>query len=168
MVLKVGDAVDVVGAPIACFAITASGRDGIACVLWNGDKPKAKSYGVGLSVNGTASLQRLNADGSSSTVIKRKLQAVTAAGKVHRLKVGDVFGMQVDDSIALGCRILDVTTKSVEPIYRGRKVSCWLATETMPKANSWGISISAKFAGVFHFTARSDVDAARSTMRRQP
>lgn len=165
--LKVGDAVDVVGTPIACFAITSNKQDGIACVLWRNGKPKPDSFGAGLSVEGTASLQRLKADGSSSTVIKRKLQTHTG-GTVYKVKVGDLFGMQVDDEIALGCRVLNVTSTSVQPLYRGKKVSCWLASPSAPKANSWGISISAKFAGIFHLTARSQVDPAKSTTRRQP
>ncbi len=167
--LKVGDAVDVRGTPIACVAITSNAQDGVACVIWQKNKPKPRSYGVGLSVKGTASLQHLNADGSSSTVVKRKLpqRVLRAHGAVYRLTVGDAFGMQVSDRVALGCRILNVTTTSVAPVYRGTKVSCWLATSTKPLANSWGVSLSAKFAGVFHFTARSEVDANKATMRRQ-
>jgi hypothetical protein len=164
--LKVGDTVDVLGTPVLCVAITSNKQNGIACVLWSKDKPRAPSYGVGLSVKGTASLEHLKADGSSATVIKRKL-ASRSASKVYKLTVGDSFGMQISDKVALGCRIINVTSTAVEPLYRGTKVSCWLATATTPLPNTWGVSISAKFAGVFHFTATSQVDPNKATMRRQ-
>ena len=50
--LKVGDAIDVVGTKIACFAINSSAKDGIACVLWKSSKAMTGSYGVGLAVDG--------------------------------------------------------------------------------------------------------------------
>ncbi len=165
--LKIGDAVDVLGTKIACFAIKSNGKNGVGCVLWGADKPLVGSYGAGLAVDGTAIVNRIKPDGTSATVFKRKLQSAARTQKVYKLRVGDVFGFPIDSTVNLGCKILNITDSTVAPIYRGVKVSCWLATETAPVPSSWGMSISDKFAGVFQFDAKGNV-SPRGSMKRQP
>ena len=62
--------------------------------------------------------------------------------------------------------MLNVTETSVAPIYRGVKVSCWLATDN-PLPNSLGVSISDKFGGVFQFDADGGV-SSNGIVRAQP
>lgn len=162
--LKIGDAVDVVGTKIACFAIRSNGRAGVACVLWKGSDPAVGSYGVGLAVDGTVSLNRIGRNGTATTIFKRR---PAAAHRVYKLRVGDVFGLQITDEIALGCHVIDVTSTSVAPVYRGPKVSCWRATATAPLPATDGVSISDKMAGVFRFDAQGRV-SKWGIMRRQP
>ena len=165
--LKIGDAVDVVGTRVACFALKSSGKDGIGCVIWGKGKPLPGSFTVGLAVDGTAVLTKLNADGSAQQIFKRKPQTRARTAKVYKLGVGDLFGFQITSKIALGCRVLDITDKSVAPIYRGVKVSCWRATSDTPLPNSLGVSISDKFAGVFQFDAKGNV-RSNGIVRPQP
>ena len=162
--LKIGDAVDVLGTKVACFAVKSSGKDGVGCVLWGKGKPLAGSFTVGLAVDGTAVLSKLKPDGSSQQIFKRK---PARAAKVYRLGVGDVFGLQVTSKIALGCKIIDVADGAVAPIYQGVKVSCYLATATSPVPNGLGVSISDKFAGVFQFDAKGNV-MSNGIVRAQP
>ena len=110
--LKIGDAVDVVGTPMACFAITSNNKDGLACVLWKGSRPRTGTYGVGLAVDGTASLNKIKADGSGQTIFKRKLQAARTVYKAH---TGDLFGFQVNTSLSIACEVINVTSTAVEP-----------------------------------------------------
>ena len=162
--LKVGDAVDVVGTGVACFAITSNGRDGMACVLWKGSKPVAGTYGAGLAVDGTVSLTHINKDGSGTPVFKRR---PAAAHAVYKVGVGDAFGLQIDSKIALGCHVINVTSTRLQPVYRGPKVSCWRATATDPLPGTYGMSVSDKMAGVFRFDAKGRV-STWGVMRRQP
>lgn len=152
--LKIGDAVDVVNTRVACFAITSSGKDGIACVIWGKkNAPLVGSYGVGLAIDDTAVLNRIKADGTSQKIFKKRLPAaVGAARTTYKVKVGEGFGIPAANGQILGCQVLNVTSKSVEAIYRGVKVSCWFATATKPVPDRYGISISDKIAGVFRFT----------------
>ena len=165
--LKIGDAVDVLGTRVACFAVKSNGKDGVGCVIWGKGKPLAGSFTVGLAVDGTAVLSKLEADGSAHQIFKRKPQERGRTAKVYRLGVGDLFGFQIDSKIALGCRVIEVTEGSVAPIYRGVKVSCWRATSDTPLPNSLGISISDKFAGVFQFDADGAV-RPNGLVRAQP
>lgn len=162
--LKVGDAIDVVGTKIACFAINSSSKDGMACVLWKSSKPMTGSYGVGLAVDGTVTLNKLKADGTGAPVFKRKPQA---RHTVYKARVGDLFGLQIDSKTTLGYRVLNVTSTLVGPVYRGVKVSCWRATTTAPLPGTYGVSISDKMAGVFRFDAKGRV-TTWGVMRRQP
>jgi hypothetical protein len=152
--LKIGDAVDVVGTPIACFAITSNHKNGMACVLWKGSNPKIGSYGVGLAVEGTASVERIKADGSGQTVFKRKLQA---ANTVYKLHVGDLFGWQVSNDLSLGCEVINVSSNAVEPLFRGVKVTCLRSNGTTGIPNSYFVSVSSKFAGVGKFDAKGQI-----------
>lgn len=162
--LKVGDAIDVVGTKIACFAITSNSKDGIACVPWKSSKPVTGSFGAGLAVDGSVTLTKIKADGTGAPVFKRKPQA---RHTVYKAGVGDLFGWQIDSQVSLGCRVLNVTSTLVGPLYRGVKVSCWRATATTPLPGTYGVSISDKMAGVFRFDAKGRV-TSWGVMRRQP
>lgn len=170
--LKIGDAVDVVGTRVACFAIESNGKNGIACVIWSKqNEPLVGSYGVGLAVDGTAVLNRIKADGSSQTIFKKRTTASAAspaaAQTVHKVKVGEGFGLPAGKNVILGCQVLNVTSKSLAPLYRGVKVSCWLATATAPVPNEYGVSISDKMGGVFKFTKEGKL-STWGIVKRQP
>ena len=62
--LKIGDAVDVLHTRVACYALNSNGKNGIGCVLIANGKPIPGTYSVGLAVDGTAVLNKINADGS--------------------------------------------------------------------------------------------------------
>ena len=165
--LKIGDAVDVVGTRVACFAVKSSGKDGVGCLIWGKDKPLAGSYSVGLAVDGTAVLSTIKADGSTQQIFKRKPAVRGRAAKVYRVNVGDLFGLQITSTIALGCKVIKVADASVAPVYQGVKVSCYRATAESPLPDSLGVSISDKFAGVFQFDAKGAV-TSNGIMRTQP
>lgn len=152
--LKIGDAVDVVGTPLACFAITSNNKNGMACVLWKGSKPRTGTYGIGLAVDGTASIEKLKADGSGQTVFKRKLQAARTVYKAH---VGDLFGFQISNDVSIGCEVINVTSSAVEPLYRGVKVTCLRSNGKTGIPSSYFVSVSSKFAGVGRFDAKGAV-----------
>ena len=162
--LKIGDAIDVVGTRIACFAIKSNGKNGRACVLLKGSTPIVGSYGAGLAVDGTAVLNKIKADGTADQVFKRRLQA---ARTVYKVKTGDLFGFQITNTLSLGCRVINVTQTNVAAVYRGVKVSCWRATATQPLPNTYGVSISDKFAGVFRFDGKGNV-TSWGLMKPQP
>jgi hypothetical protein len=162
--LKIGDAIDVVGTRVACFALRSNGKNGMACVLLRGSNPIVGSYGAGLAADGTAVLNKIKADGSADDVFRRKLQA---ARTVYKAKTGDLFGLQLTNTIGLGCRVIDVTATNLAPVYRGVKVSCWRATATQPLPNTYGVSISDRFAGVFRFDAKGK-PTTWGVMRQQP
>lgn len=162
--LKIGDAVDVVGTKIACYAINSNGKNGVACVLLaRSGKPVTGSYGAGLAVDGTAVITKIKADGSGAPVFKRKLQR---AAKVYRVRAGDVFGFQIDANISLGCQVINVTSTLVGPLYRGVKVSCFRATATKALPSTYGVSISDKMAGVYLLDAKSRVTSAGKAFRQ--
>jgi len=165
--LKLGDAVDVVGTRVACFAVKSNGKDGVACVIWGKGKPLVGSYTVGLAVDGTAVLGKIKPDGSSQQIFKRRLESRSRSAKVYKLGVGDVFGLQITSKIALGCKVINVADPSVGPIYQGVKVSCYRATADNPLPNTLGVSISDKFAGAFQFDAKGGV-SSNGIIRAQP
>ncbi|HET7568022.1 MAG TPA: hypothetical protein VFJ91_08540 [Gaiellaceae bacterium] len=167
--LRIGDAVDVLGTRIACFAITSNSKDGIACLLWKGGKVLPSSFGVGLAVDGTAVVNRIDAKGNSTKVWKKRLPASrgAASGKVYKIGVGGGFGIPVSSEVVLGCEVLNVTSTAVEPLYRGVKVSCWPATATKAVPNRYGVSISDRFAGVFKITPQGSM-STWGYVKRQP
>jgi hypothetical protein len=165
--LQMDDVVDVTGTRIACVALTSSGKRGVACLLWRGGKPLTASVGAGLAEDGTAVLTRVKADGSSQQILKRRSTALRAAERVHRVRVGDVFGFPITSSTSLGCKVLRITDPKLDPLFRGVRVSCWRATTTAPLPRSWGMSISDRMAGVFRFDARGEVSSV-GVVRRQP
>lgn len=150
--LKIGDAVDVVGTPLACFAVHSNNKDGLACVLWQGNKPKVGTYAVALAVDGTASLKKLKADGSGQTIFKRKLQAARTVYKAH---AGDLFGFQVNNTLAIACEVINITSTAVEPSLRGVKVVCLRSNGTTAIPTSYFVTLSAKVAAVSKFDAKS-------------
>jgi hypothetical protein len=162
--LSVGDAVLVKGTKIVCYALKSNGKIGMACLLLKGNKPQTGSYGAGLAEDGTAVLNKIKADGSSQKIFKRKLQA---AHTVYRVKVGDIFGLALPHGLSDGCKVINVTSASVAPIYRGTKVSCWRSTATAPLPKTYGVSISDKFAGVFKFDGHGKV-TSWGFVRKQP
>lgn len=162
--LSVGDAVDVVNTKIACYAIKSNGKVGMACALLKGSKPQTASYGVGLAADGTAVVTKVRRDGSGTKVFNRRLQS---HARVYRAHVGDLFGLQLTKRVSIGCRVIRVTSSVVQPLYRGLKVSCWRATATAPLPQTYGVSISDKFAGVFRFDSKGRV-TTWGWMRKQP
>ncbi len=163
--LKIGDVVDVAGTPVVCVAMTSNHKNGIACVLWKGSKPMVGTYGVGLAVDGTAEIEKLKAGGGSQTIFKRKLQSVRAT--VYKAHVGDLFGFQVNDSLSIGCEVINVTSTAVEPLLRGVKVICLRSNGKTSVPNSYYVSISAKFAAVAKFDAKSNL-TPWSVVKQQP
>jgi hypothetical protein len=161
--LKIGDAVDVVGTKIACYAIHSSGKDGMACVLLKGSKPAPGTYGAGLAVDGTAVITFIKANGTATPVFKRRLQATK---RVYRVHVGDSFGLQITPSVALGCQVINVTSTLVAPMYRGLKVSCFRATATHALPNTYGVSISGKVAGWYRIDSKSRVTSQGKVWRQ--
>jgi hypothetical protein len=160
--LRIGEAVDVLGTRIACFAVKSSGKVGIACVLLGPKQPVAGSVGVGLAADGTAVLTRIRSDGSGAPILRRKSEMA----RVHRLGVGRTFAIPVTATVDLGCKVINVTDTSLAPLYRGVKVSCWRA-DTGPLPSSYGVSISDRMAGIFRFDAQGRV-SAEGVVRRQP
>jgi len=162
--LKIGDAIDVVGTPIACFAITSNKKNGMACVLWKGSKPRTGTYGVALAVDGTASVEKIKADGSGQSVFKRKLQSARTVYKAH---AGDLFGFQVSNDLSIGCEVINVSSSAVEPLLRGIRVTCLRSNGKTGIPNSYFLSISSKFAGVGKFDAKSAI-STWSFVKQQP
>jgi hypothetical protein len=165
IVLKIGDAVDVVGTPIACFALHSNGKDGMGCMLWAKGHPIANTFGAGLAQDGTAIINRIHADGGGTTIWKRKLQS---AKTVYRAGIGDEFGLVLANGVDLGCRVINVTGTALAVRYRGPRVSCWRAKGNAPLPNQYGVTLSAKIAGVFRFDAKGQVDASWSVEHLQP
>ena len=163
--LRSGDAVDVLGTRIACFAATSSGKDGIYCVLWDGRKPLVGSFGAGLAVDGTAVLNRITPDGTTSP--SPAARSSTQRGKVYRLKAGNAFGYPLAAGVNLGCKILDITDRGLRPRYRGVKVSCWRARKD-PLPRTYGVTVSDRVAGIFRFDAHGHVSPAGAVTRPQP
>lgn len=167
--LKIGDAVDVLNTRVACYALNSNGKDGIGCLLLANGKPIPGSYSVGLAVDGTAVLNTVNADGSSTHVFKKRLPASrsVSGGTIYRVKSGGSFGIPVSGGVVIGCKVLNVTSTSVAPVYRGVKVSCYFATASAPVPNRYGVSISDKMAGVFKITPSGQI-STWGLMKTQP
>lgn len=168
--LKIGDAVMVKGTHVACFAINSSNKNGIGCVLL---LPSGKfvvgSYGVGLAVDGTAVLNRVDAKGNGKQIWKKRLPAArgASASRNYTVSVGEGFGIAAGTNGILGCQVLNVTSTQVEPIFRGVKVSCWFATAKAAVRNRYGVSISETFAGVFK-VPRTGSATTDVLVKRQP
>lgn len=167
--LAIGDAVDVRGTGIACFAVVSNRKPSIGCALLGKDgNPRPGTFAVGIAVDGTIVMSRVKADGSSATVLKRTPQAAGRAGKVDPASPGDSFGLPIDTAHIIGCRVIDVLpSQAAKALYRGIKVACWRATETAPVPRSEGVEISDRFAAAFRFDAKGDV-AGGILVRTQP
>lgn len=165
--LAIGDAVDVRGTGIACFAVVSNKKPGIGCALLGKDgNPRPGSYAVGIAVDGTIVMSRVKADGTSATVLKRTPQAAGGAAtagraaKVYPASPGDSFGLPIDTAHIIGCRVIEVLpSQAAKPLYRGIKVACWRATEKAPVPRSEGVEISDRFAAAFRFDAKGNVTA---------
>ena len=159
--LKIGDAVDVLHTRVACYALNSNGKDGIGCLLIANGKPIPGSYSVGLAVDGTAVLNTINADGSATHVFKKRLPQShgVSSGKVYRVQPGQSFGIPVSGGEVIGCNVINVTTTSVAPIYRGIKVTCWFADASHAIPNRYAVSISDKMGGVFKITSSGQVSS---------
>lgn len=162
--LKIGDAVDVVGTPMACYAISSNNKNGLACVLLKGSAIRTGSYAVALAVDGTASMKKLKADGSGQTIFKRKLQAARTVYKAH---AGDLFGFQVNNSLSIACEVINVTSTAVAPVYRGVKLVCLRSNGKTAIPTSYFVTISAKFASVSKFDAKSN-PSSWALIKKQP
>lgn len=178
--LAVGDAVDVTGTGIACFAITSNKKDGLACVLWKGGGPRPGTFGVGIAVDGTVVMNQMLADGTAKTLYKRILQAraqgagsaaaaapARAGDTVYTLGAGHAFGLPVDAHHSLVCNIANITSAQAAPLYRGIKVGCWKTLDTLALPNSGCVQISDKLANVCHMGADGAVDRV-VLLKRQP
>jgi hypothetical protein len=175
--LAIGDAIDVKGTRIACYAIVSNRKPGIGCVLIGGSSPIAGSYGVGMATDGTAVMTRINANGTATQIVKRTPQAAGASGAAGAARAarshvyagvpGAAFGLPIDATHVLGCRIIDVRPGQAAPLFQGIKISCWRATSTLPVANSDGVEISDRFAAVFRFDGKGNVTATIA-MKQQP
>ena len=152
--LKIGDAVDVLHTRVACYALTSNNKNGIGCVLISNGKPIPGTYSVGLAVDGTAVLNKINTDGSATHVFKKRLPASQqlSSGTVYRVKPGQSFGLPVSGDVVIGCKVSNTTSTSVASVYRGIKVTCWYADATHAIPNRYGVAISDRLAGVFRVT----------------
>jgi hypothetical protein len=154
----------VAGTPLVCFAITSNNKNGMGCVLWKGGKPMVGSYTVGLAVDGTASVEKIKADGSGQSVFKRKLQSKQT---VYKAKVGDLFGFQASKNLAVACGVANVTSSALQLLYRGVRVTCLRVNGKTSVPSSYMVSITAKFAGVSKLDAKSRI-AAWGFVEKQP
>jgi len=151
--LKIGDAVDILNTNVACYAVHSDGKDGIGCVILKGSNIKTGSYGVGIAVDGTAVVNKVKADGSSTHVFKKRLPASrSASAKVYPMKPGQGFGIPVKGDKIIACEVVNVTSTAVEPFLRGIKVTCHFSTSVTSVANTYVVAISDRFAGVFKIT----------------
>mgnify|MGYP006270011625 CR=1 FL=1 len=171
--LKVGDLIDVAGTPLACLVVNSSGKDGLVCLVWQGDAPKPGTFGVGIAVDGTVVVNKILADGSPQRVFKRTPQArragaaAQASGTVYKLGPGESFGLPLAGGRILGCRIISVGKDEAAPLYAGTKVACWRGKGDQPLPGSDGVQMSEKFAMAFQFDAKGAVSKTL-LLRKQP
>ena len=166
--LAIGDTIDVKGTRVACFAIVANKKPGIACVLWSKNAPLVGSYGVGLAVDGTVVLNQVMADGNPKTLLKRTPQlAARRSDKVYTGRPGDSFGLPIDKTHILGCRVIEVKPGQAALLYQGIKIACWRVTNELPVPNSNGVEISERYAAAYHFDAKGTVSGTL-LVKRQP
>lgn len=165
-VLKVGDTVDVLGTKIACFAVRASGKDGFGCFEADSKGLIAKTYGVAIAEDGTVTINRVNADGSTTRVYRHTPRPLlpARAGKYVKLGPGRAFTLS---GTSLICEILKITDPAVPALYRGTKVACYLARASGPKPNTYGVAVSNRFAGVYRITAAGK-PGADVAIKKQP
>lgn len=170
--LAIGDTIDVKNTGVVCFALVSNTKPGLACVLWKGNAPLAGSYGVGIATDGTVVVNQILADGSSKTLLKRVPQLArhrsgSAAGKVYAGRPGDTFGLPIDKTHILGCRVVDVKPGEAVALYQGIKIACWRANNEFPVPNSNGVQISDRMAAAYSFNAKGVVTRTL-LVKRQP
>ena len=170
--LAIGDTIDVKNTGVVCFAVVSNKKPGLGCVLWKGNAPRIGSYGVGIATDGTVVVNQILADGSAKTLLKRVPQlaghrSASAAGKVYAGLPGDTFGLPIDKTHILGCRVVDVKPSEAVALYQGIKIACWRADNEFPVPNSNGVQISDRMAAAYSFNAKGVVTKTL-LVKRQP
>ena len=170
--LAIGDSIDVKNTGVVCFAVVSNKKPGLGCVLWKGNAPRIGSYGVGIATDGTVVVNQILADGSAKTLLKRVPQlaghrSASAAGKVYAGLPGDTFGLPIDKTHILGCRVVDVKPSEAVALYQGIKIACWRADNEFPVPNSNGVQISDRMAAAYSFNAKGVVTKTL-LVKRQP
>lgn len=151
--LKLGDEFVVKGTHILCTAqISRSlvpGRRLVGCAFASSNGPVAKTYAVGIAVNGEVVLAKVKADGSPEIVSRRKLAVAGSESKpkLYQLAPGDAV---VLNQSSIACAL------NRQAIVAGKKtivVSCFLFNVKKKKAepNSYGVGITDGGAFVVHF-----------------
>ncbi len=149
--LALGDTIMVKGTQVICFALKSSGKNGIACVLFDKKtQPIKGTYGVGMAVDGTTILNQITAYGSPKILLRRKPQAALRRSKQVYIGVpGDVFLLPISATRKLACVITDVKPAQAIPLYRGIKIACWrIVRSGLPLPSSDAIQISDRMAAV--------------------
>ncbi len=153
VLIKVGDAVDVVATKLACYAVKASGKAGVVCFKLDAKGLDPGTFGVGIAQDGTVTAYKVNAKREPQRILKREPQSAAApmldlaAAKTIHLRTGSTFQLKKTKVL---CQILTVTG-GVAPLYRGTKVGCFRADGVGPLPRSNGVVISNKFIGAFAF-----------------
>jgi hypothetical protein len=165
--VAVGDTIDISGTDVACLIVSGNSK-GINCFLATHRGVIASTYGIELYELGAASVNQVNATGTGARQIWKRTVASartrTRAGLYYQANLGDSFWFTIKGGF-LGCKVIDVTTGS--PKFQGRKIECFRTTQTTAFPNTYGVVLSNKFAGSFHFDANGK-PAADSFVRFQP
>ena len=168
--LAIGDTITVTGTRVVCFALVSSGKNGVACVLFDKQtEPIRGTYGVGMAVDGTTILNQITADGTPKIVVKRKPQAAARrSARVYAAAPGDVYLLPIDATHKLACKVTDVKPGQAVPLYRGIKIACWRIVRTgLPVPSSDAIQISDRMAAIVHADTKG-VFGSTVLVKRQP
>ena len=168
--LAIGDAIMVKGTRVICFALLSSGKNGVACVLFDKQtKPLPGTYGIGMAVDGTTILNQITAAGNPKILLKRKPQAASRrSGRVYTGVPDDVFLLPIDATHKLACKITEVRPGQAIPLYQGIKIACWrIVRSGLPVPSSDAIQISDRMAAVVHGNAQG-VFGTTVLVKKQP
>lgn len=168
--LAIGDAIVVKGTRIICFALKSSGKNGVACALFDKKtQPIKGAYGVGMAVDGTTILNQVTTDGNPKILLKRKPQAASRRSDPAYTGVpGDVFLLPISATRKIACVITDVKPEQAIPLYRGIKIACWrIVRSGLPLPNSDAIQISDRMAAVVRGNAKG-VFGTTVLVKKQP
>lgn len=155
VVIKVDDAVAVVGTKVACYALRANGKTGVTCFKLDSKGLASGTFGVGIAQDGTVTAYKVNAQRKPKQIFRRAPQSAAAqvldlaAAKTYRLSSGTTFRVM---KTSVFCQILTIRS-GVAPLYRGIKVGCFRADGVGPLPKSNGVVISNKFIAAFSFKA---------------
>lgn len=165
--VAVGDTIEITGTDVACLIVSGNPR-GINCFLATHRGVIASTYGIELSENGATVVNKVNATGTGARPVWTRTVAGartrTRARAYYRAGRGDSFTFAINGGF-LGCLVIDVTTG--DPKFRGRKIECFRTTTLTPIPNTYGVALSNKFAGSFHFDATGK-PGSDSFVRFQP
>ena len=78
VLIKVGDAVDVVATKLACYAVKASGKAGVVCFKLDAKGLDPGTVGVGIAQDGTVTAYKVNAKREPQRILKREPQSASA------------------------------------------------------------------------------------------